>query len=241
MPLPEDLTAVILCGGKGLRARSATHPGPKPLLRLSGRELILHVMDLLAGQGITKFILATGYRSDLLERFARTIAEPWRVDMMPTPVAAQSWERVVSCRHLVSEVFLVTYADGLANVNIAAMLAVHQDRQATCTMAITPLTLPYGVVRLAGQGKVTSFAEKPRLDDLLVNAGFMLFASSVFSRFPSPGPRNLELDVLPGLAASGDLFAHRHDGFFRAIDTYKDLVELEQEIAHGDRPWLRPT
>lgn len=240
MPLPKNLTTVILCGGKGLRARSADDACPKPLLRLSGRELIRHVMDVLARQGISRFVLATGYRSDLLEQFARSVADPWQVDVVPTPVAAQSWERIAPCRELVGEVFLVTYADGLANVDIPAMLAAHHAQRATCTMAVVPLTLPYGVVRLASHAQVTSFAEKPRMDDLLVNAGFMLFDRSIFSRFPVPGSRDLEREVLPRLAVSGGLFAHRHDGFFRGVDTYKDLVELEQQTAHGHLPWLDP-
>lgn len=239
MSLLKDLTAVILCGGQGLRARSISHAEPKPLLRLCGRELILHVMDMLAGQGITRFVLAAGHRSDLLERFARSIVEPWQVEVVPTPVAAQSWERIEPCRERLGDVFLVAYSDGLADIDVAAMLAAHQKHHAVCTMTVTSLTLPYGVVRLTGADRVASFAEKPRMDDMLVNAGFMLFDASVFGCLRSPGPRNLEREVLPELAASGGLFAHRHVGFFRSVDTYKDLVELEQELAQGFRPWLR--
>jgi glucose-1-phosphate cytidylyltransferase len=240
MPLPKDFTAVILCGGKGLRAWPMTSTVPKPLLRLGGRELIHHVMDVLAQQGISRFILAAGFRSDLVHDFAHSLTEPWRVDVVPTPVGAETWERITPCRELLSDSFLVTYADGLANIDVGAMLAIHETHGAVGTVTVVPLSWPYGLVDLADEHRIARFAEKPRLDTHMVNAGFMLFDVSVFDHVRSSGFRSLEREVLPDIAAKGVLFAYHHAGFFRAVDTYKDVVELEQVIARGHRPWLEP-
>jgi glucose-1-phosphate cytidylyltransferase len=240
MTLPKNLTAVILCGGKGLRAWPATSTAPKPLLRLAGRELIHHVMTLLAEQCITKFILAAGYRCDLVRDFAHSLTEPWQVDVVATPVGADTWDRIAPCREFLRDVFLVTYADGLANVDIGAMLASHEAHRAVGTITVVPLSLPFGLVDLADEHRIAGFAEKPRLDSHVVNAGFMLFDISVFEHVRSAGLHSLEREVLPELAAAGALFAHHHAGFFRAFDTYKDFVELEEEVARGRRPWLEP-
>lgn len=226
---------LILCGGKGTRAYPHTVNVPKPLLEVAGRPILLHVMEIFAGQGFTDFVLAAGYKAELIEEFASTTPPEWEVAVADTGEETNTGGRVARCRDQLGDTFFVTYGDGVGDVDLHRLLDFHRSHAGLATMTTVPLPSPYGTIELDERGCVRQFREKPRLDDHHINAGFFVFDDDVFGHWPG---EDLEREVLPALGAEGLLFAYRHDGFWRSMDTYKDAVELTALCAEGKRPWM---
>jgi glucose-1-phosphate cytidylyltransferase len=229
---------VILCGGKGTRAHRHTLEVPKPLLEVGDRPVVEHLMAVFAAQGHRDFLLAGGYKLDLLARFAEGLPGDWAVEVVDTGQDTNTGGRVRRLAERLEGPFFLTYADGLGDVDLAALLAFHRAHAGTATMTTVPLPSPYGTIELDGDGRVERFREKPRLADHLINAGFFVMDREVLDAWPEPG-EDLERDVLPVLGERGELYAFRHDGFWRSMDTYKDAQELAALCADGPGPWLR--
>jgi glucose-1-phosphate cytidylyltransferase len=229
---------VILCGGKGTRAYPHTVEMPKPLLEVAGRPVLHHVLELYARQGFDDFVLAAGFRGDLIESFAASLTEGWRVEVVDTGEDTNTGGRVRACADRVGELFMVTYADGLGNVDLRALTAFHQGHGAAATLTSVALPSQYGTLDLDGNGHVVRFREKPRLPEHRINAGFFVFDHRVFDQWEG---EDLEREVLPALASRQELFAYNHAGFWQSMDTYKDALELSSLAEHGDPPWLVPT
>ena len=231
---------VILCGGKGTRAYPHTVEVPKPLLDVAGRPVLHHVMEIYARQGFTEFLLAAGYKAELIEGFAAGLPAAWSVTVVDTGEDANTGARVEGCKGHLADRFFVTYGDGLGDVDLHDLLAFHGSHEGSATLTTVPLPSPYGTIEADGAtGRVARFQEKPRLDDHLINAGFFVFDHRVFDAWPEPG-EDLERDVLPELGRRGDLYAYAHDGFWKSMDTYKDAVDLGALCADGPGPWLAP-
>jgi glucose-1-phosphate cytidylyltransferase len=224
------MDAVILCGGRGTRLNGET---PKPLVEVGDRPIVWHVVRLLAAQGIGRFVLATGHRGDEIAAFAA--GADWggaRVECVDTGAETPSGGRI----HALAprERFLLAYADGVADLDVAALTAHHAAHGALATMTVVRPRLPFGVAVLDGDDVVTGFREKPRAE-AWVNGGFFVFEPGVLSLL-SPDSV-LERQPLERLAAAGELRAYRHEGFWACMDTYKDTVALNDMWAAGRAPW----
>jgi glucose-1-phosphate cytidylyltransferase len=233
------MRTVILCGGKGLRAYPLTAEVPKPLLEIAGRPVLMHLMEVYAGQGYTSFVLAAGHQRSLLEAFATDLPSAWTVEVVDTGVDTNTGGRVRRVADRVGRDFFLTYADGLGNVDLDALLAYHRSHGAAATLTTVPLRSQYGTIELDEAGRVRRFEEKPRLDDHLINAGFFVLNERAFDLWPEPG-EDFEREVLPALGEQDELFGFRHRGFWRSMDTYKDALELGSLCAAGQGPWLGP-
>lgn len=231
------MRTVILCGGKGTRAYPHTIDVPKPLLEIDGQPVLRQTMDIYAAQGFTDFVLAAGYKMDLIAEFAASLPNDWRVDVVDTGEDTNTGGRVLRCRERVGDRFFVTYADGVGNVNLTALLEFHAGHSGVATLTTVPLPSQYGTIVFEPDGRVEEFREKPRLPDHHINAGFFVFDAEAFEHW---GGEDLENDVLPSLGDRGLLFAFRHDGFWRSMDTYKDAVELTKLCVGGHAPWKDP-
>jgi glucose-1-phosphate cytidylyltransferase len=216
---------LILCGGRGSRLNGER---PKPLIEIGGRAMLWHVMSIYAAQGLDDFLLLTGYQGEAVAEWARTA--PWRVECVDTGIDTPTGGRVHAVRERLSEPFCLTYADGLADIDLTALLAAHRGALATITV-VRP-ELPFGVAMLDGE-RVSGFREKPRADQW-VNGGFMVFEPGALEYLSADAV--LEREPLERLAADGALGAYRHGGYWRCLDTYKDAVLLEEES--GTSPWL---
>jgi glucose-1-phosphate cytidylyltransferase len=137
---------------------------------------------------------------------------------------------------LVGETFFVTYADGLADVDLGALVRFHRSHPGTATVTTVPLPSPYGTLDCDSDGRVRDFSEKPMLYDHWINAGFFVFDHQVFQHWDGD---DLERQVLPNLARRGELYAYRHGGFWKSMDTYKDALELTMLCGEGHPPWTR--
>lgn len=232
---PGDLTALILCGGRGTRALPHTAELPKPLLDIAGDPILRHLMNVFAAQGCRSFVLAGGFRADMLREFARTLPSGWSVEVVDTGEGTGTAERVALCRDLVSDPTFVTYGDGLANIDLDALLASHRAHGRPATVTTVPLPSPFGTLDIAEDGSVTRFDEKPTLRGHWINAGFFVFDRRTEDDWHG---QDLEREVLPALAARGQLHAYRHEGFWRSMDTYKDALELSALAVEGSAPWM---
>ena len=229
---------MILCGGRGTRLQEHTQDIPKPLVEIGGMPIVWHVVQLYAVQGFRRFLLATGYKGELIEQFvaAQRWPEGVRVECVDTGIETQTGGRIKLLEgHLQDgEMLCATYADGVADIDLGALLAFHSEHGALATMTVVRPQLQFGVTELARDGTVRGFREKPRSEHW-INGGFFCFDSDTLSYLERDSV--LERVPLQRLAAAGQLRAHRHEGFWECMDTYKDAVLLNDLWASGEAPW----
>ena len=228
-------TVAILCGGRGTRLREKTESLPKALVEIGGRPILWHVIQIYAAQGFQRFLLCTGYRGEMISDFAER--EEWPegvvVECVDTGVDTPTGGRLHLIRdRLPGETFCATYADGLADVDLAELVAFHVDHDALATMTVVRPLLQFGVTELDGDGIVSGFHEKPRSDHW-INGGFFCFEPGVFDYLTDSSV--LEREPLEALAKDGQLRAYRHTGFWECMDTYKDSVQLN-DLWQGEHP-----
>lgn len=227
----------ILCGGRGTRLVERTHAIPKALVEIGGEPILWHVIRIYAAQGLRRFVLLTGYLGEMIERFAATATwpEPVEIECIDTGLDTPTGGRVArAAEHLAAGPFCLTYADGVADIDLEALVRFHQGHQAIGTITVVRPRSQFGVVELSAGERVLGFEEKPRLDHW-VNGGFFCFEPA-FLNYVEPDSI-LERDPLSSLAGDGELRAFRHAGFWECMDTYKDSVVLNDLWRAGDAPW----
>ena len=239
MRAPADTPVAILCGGRGTRLRESSRPMAKPLVEIGGMPIVWHVIRLYAAQGFREFLLLTGYLGEQVEAFAAGCDWPAGVGVtcLDTGLDTPTGGRIAAARERLGEAtFCATYADGLADLDLAALLAEHQGSGAAGTMTVIRPELQFGVARIGAGDRVEGFVEKPQSDQW-VNGGFLCLEPSVFDLLDAGTV--LERDALAALADRGELHAHRHEGFWDCMDTYKDAVLLNDLWDRGEAPWKR--
>jgi glucose-1-phosphate cytidylyltransferase len=229
---------VILCGGRGTRLQERTQEIPKPLVEIGGMPILWHVVQLYAVQGFRRVLLATGYKGELIERFVA--AHEWPpgvvVECVDTGLETQTGGRIKALEPLLSReaLFCATYADGVADIDLEALLAFHAGHPGLATMTVVRPELQFGITELEADGRVRGFREKPRSEHW-INGGFFCFDAGVLDYLA--GDSVLERTPLERLAADGQLRARRHEGFWECMDTYKDAVALNDLWSSGRAPW----
>jgi len=230
-------SVVILCGGRGTRLRERTESVPKALVEIGGRPILWHVIQIYAAQGFERFLLATGYMGEAVAEFAA--AEPWpdgvAVECVDTGLDTPTGGRIARLgERLSGEAFCATYADGVADVDLDALLGFHGRQGTLATLTVVRPHLQWGVAELGVGDRVSGFVEKPRSEHW-INGGFFCFEPGALARIG--GDSVLEREPLGGLAADGELSAFRHEGFWDCMDTYKDAVVLNDLWEAGEAPW----
>jgi glucose-1-phosphate cytidylyltransferase len=250
---------VILAGGTGTRISEESHLRPKPMITIGGRPILWHIMKLYGHFGMTDFVICLGYKGYLIKEYFANFAlhhgdvtfdlgagttehhqpapEPWRVTLCDTGDGTETGGRMLRIAHLLDpdEPFCLTYGDGVADVDLGRLVAFHraQGREATLTAVRPPGR--FGATVIDGD-RVAHFAEKPLGDGGYINGGYFVLEPSVLDRIE--GDHTLwEREPLETLAAEGQLAAHRHDGFFKPMDTLREKRELEVLWAAGNAPW----
>lgn len=204
------------------------------MLQVGDRPIVHHLMDIYARHGVTEFVLAAGYKRDVIETYLSRFPQDWSVEVVDTGEDAGTGDRVVACLDRMGETFFATYGDGLGDVDIDALARAHRDHGGA-TVTVVPLRSQYGVLVTGADNRVTEFQEKPVLGDHLINAGFFVFDRAELS---TCGAGSLERDMLPELGRRGSLYAYQHRGFWSSMDTSKDVIELDQLARRKDPPWL---
>ena len=250
------MKAVLLAGGLGTRMREETEYRPKPMVEIGGQPILWHIMKNLARGGITDFIVASGYKSEVIdEYFARhsdwqSLGSPrrdaasfagsgqeanWRVTVAFTGDVTGTGGRVARVADLVDgERFFVTYGDGLADVDVRQLIAFHDLSGSLATLTAVQPTSRFGLMDIDDAGRVTHFREKPKMKDW-VSVGYFIFEPDVLNYLSDDC--GLEEDGLTRLAANGELSAFRHEGFWQPMDTYREYQILEGLWESGEAPW----
>lgn len=232
----RQIPVVILCGGDGLRFAGGDFPDTKVLAPIGGVPIVRHIMNCYVRYGFEQFILCVKDSDTQIQNYVEAVGVELDITVVPTGDRAPTGGRISRARHLIgSEVFMVTYGDGLANVNMNLLMDAHLNsgKEATLT-AVRPFS-PYGVLELGSADAVVGFEEKP-LMDTWVNGGYFVFNRSVFGLISDDSM--LETEVIPRLVSIGQLHAYRHTGFWKSMDTPKEHRSLEELWASGSAPWL---
>jgi glucose-1-phosphate cytidylyltransferase len=252
------MKVVILAGGLGTRLAEETEVRPKPMVEVGEKPILWHIMKHYACYGFNEFIVALGYKGEIIKRFfleqsalhsslsinlktgqvvsAEEASENWLVHLVDTGLESSTGGRIARVRnYLDNEVFMLTYGDGVSNVDLNALLDLHKrcGRIATLTAVRPPAR--FGGLLFDGD-LVTSFTEKPQIGEGWINGGFMVMEPAVFDYIENDAT-NLEVQVLENLAAAGQLAAYHHEDFWQCMDTLRDKKLLEGLWQQGNAPW----
>jgi glucose-1-phosphate cytidylyltransferase len=256
------MRVVILAGGMGSRLDIETELKPKPMIEIGGRPILWHIMKHLSHYGLNEFILALGYRGDVIKRYFSDFAnlagnmevdltegtvctrheppaEGWKIHLVDTGHTANTAWRLLSLKPMLTERFLVTYGDGLIDLDMRERLWRHENKVATSLCTLTAVRPParYGSLLLNG-ARVERFTEKS--DEGWINGGYMVFEPEIFghrSMLAAKPQTDLSSGILAELAFDDQLEAHRHEGFWQCMDTMRDKRILEQLWTSGKAPW----
>jgi glucose-1-phosphate cytidylyltransferase len=254
------LKTIILCGGQGTRLREETEYRPKPLVDVGGKPILWHIMKIYAHYGFRDFVLCLGYRGQMIKEyflnyeamnndFTVCLGKPdsivyheshpkldFNVTLADTGQDTMTGGRVRRvARYVNDDLFMVTYGDGVADIDIGELVKFHQSHGKLATISTMRPSSRFGVMDIDSQGVVTRFVEKPQLDGW-ANCGFFVFHRKVFDLLDGDHCI-LEQQPLERLATEGQLAAFRHPGFFFAMDSYREYLALNELWSNGQAPW----
>jgi glucose-1-phosphate cytidylyltransferase len=256
--LEQHMKVVILAGGLGTRLSEETVLKPKPMVEIGGRPVLWHIMKHYSMHGFNEFAVALGYKGEMIKRYfldyyplygdltvdlssGRVAAnnnecEPWRLDLVDTGTESMTGGRVRRLRDTIGdEPFMLTYGDGVTNVDVGSLLEFHKSHGKIATVTAVRPPSRFGGIVFDGD-MVTAFTEKPQIGEGWINGGFMVFEPSVFD-YITDDSTVLEKDVLETLAREGQLAAYRHEGFWQCMDTIRDVQMLQGLWDSGSAEW----
>jgi glucose-1-phosphate cytidylyltransferase len=250
---------VILAGGLGSRLSEETTLRPKPMVEIGGQPILWHIMNLYAHYDLKQFVLALGYKGEIVKdyflryhacnsditvnlcsggvEYHRTHRLDWQVRMIDTGKNSMTGGRLGRLQEMLRPegTFLMTYGDGVSNVDIGALLETHKKHGKIATMTAVRPPARFGTMQFHGD-QVLDFKEKPQTQEGWINGGFFAFEPEIFD-YLHGDDTVLEGDPLERLAAEGELMAYRHEGFWQCMDTLRDKTRLQELWESGDAPW----
>jgi glucose-1-phosphate cytidylyltransferase len=254
------MKVVLLAGGLGTRISEESHLRPKPMIEIGGQPILWHIMKYYSNFGFNEFIICCGYksyvikeyfsdyylhRSDVTFDFSRSnsmvihnnIAEPWVVTIIDTGLRTPTGSRVKRIQRYVGEHrFMLTYGDGVSNIDLSALIAHHHASGKTVTLSAIQPAGRFGVLDIDERNSVTGFREKARENGAWINAGFMVMEPNIFDYLQDDGCV-LEREPMERLSINGELGVYKHTGFWQCMDTQRDKNELEKLWQAGNAPW----
>jgi len=252
------MNVVILAGGLGTRLAEETEVRPKPMVEVGGRPLLWHILKHYAHHDFLDFYVALGYRGDVIKRYFADYAslsgsirvdlaasrvapydvsaDRWRMNLMETGAETNTGGRVKRLQpYLARETFLLTYGDGVCDVDLKALLAFHRSHGKIATMTAVRPPSRFGAIEFDGD-RIQGFMEKPQTGEGWINGGFMVFEPALFD-FLTGDACSLEADALERVAGEGQLMGFRHEGFWQCMDTMRDKRYLDALWQSGKAPW----
>jgi glucose-1-phosphate cytidylyltransferase len=253
------MKVVILAGGLGTRLSEETGFIPKPMVEIGGRPILWHIMKIYSHWGFSEFVVLTGYKSHIIKEYFINYytrysditvdmannsvdihnhrSEQWKVTILYTGPETMTGGRLLKAKEFIGqERFMLTYGDGVSDVNIPALLDFHNKSGRTVTLTSIEITGKYGVIQIEKDNRISSFLEKPTGNGTWINGGFFVMEPEVFS-YLKGNATILERESLEQLAADNNLMAFKHTGFWKSMDTLKDKNELTGMWTSGNAPW----
>jgi glucose-1-phosphate cytidylyltransferase len=254
----DPIKVVILAGGLGTRLSEETAVKPKPMVEIGGQPILWHIMKQYAHFGFKEFFIALGYKGEIIKRyfldyytlsgsitvqlasgnvqFHERESDDWVVHLMDTGLTTNTGGRVRRLQSWLKDgTFMLTYGDGVSNIDLRALLAFHRQQGRICTLTAVRPPARYGGLIIDGE-RVIDFTEKSQIQEGWISGGFMVFEPEVFDYFTDDNT-SLEQDVLDRLAADGQMAAYRHELFWQSMDTMRDVRLLESHWQSGSPPW----
>jgi len=255
------MKVLILAGGLGSRLSEETVLKPKPMVEIGGKPILWHIMKIYSYYGFNEFIIMCGYKGYLIKEYfsnyyshmsdmtidmsSNTVihhsnhAEPWKVTLVDTGLESMTGSRIKKVsKYIDNKPFMLTYGDGVSDVNILELIKFHNLHGKSITMTSVQPEGRYGSLILE-ENKVIAFQEKPKGDGAWINAGFFVCQPSIFDYIPDGDNIIFEREPLENLANKGELFAYKHDGFWKPMDTQRDKFQLEELIDKKTAPWIK--
>lgn len=253
------MKVVILAGGLGTRLSEETSLKPKPMVEIGGMPILWHIMKLYSAHGFNEFVICLGYKSYMVkEYFANyfmhksdvtinlkdnslkvhdTYAEPWQITLVDTGLNSMTGGRIKRiAKHINNETFMLTYGDGVSNVNIKELVKYHQSSGKLCTVTAVQPSGRFGALNLDSNNSVTSFMEKPKGDGAWINGGFFVCEPKVIDYIENDSTI-WEREPMEQIAADKQMTAFKHDGFWKPMDTLRDKQELEADWNNDIAKW----
>jgi glucose-1-phosphate cytidylyltransferase len=228
---------VILAGGLGTRISEETSDKPKPMVLIGEQPILWHIMNIYASQGFSEFIVAAGYRSEVILEWASNLKSDWQISTVDTGMETQTGGRIKQCMNLFPrESVLATYGDGLGNVKISSLIKFHQSHGKLATLTAVRPPARFGYLELV-DGKVLNFGEKNQASAGWINGGFFVFEPEVANYILSDD-EPLETGAFPRLVEENNLMAFNHEGFWQPMDTLREKNELSLLLRDVPPPWL---
>lgn len=255
-----NMKVVILAGGLGTRLSEETKLVPKPMVEIGGKPILWHIMKIYSYYGFNDFVILTGYKSHIIKDYFvhyyqqysditvdmannsveihRMQTEPWKVTMLYTGQDTMTGGRIKKAQEYIgNEPFMLTYGDGVADININDLIKNHKKSKKICTMTAVQPTGRFGALVIKDDNIITSFKEKPKGDETWINGGFFICKPEVFDYIQGGDSTVFEKAPLENLAKDHELNAYKHDGFWRPMDTLKDKNDLTEMWMSGNAPW----
>ena len=255
------MKVLILAGGFGTRLSEETDIRPKPMVEIGGKPILWHIMKTYSHYGINEFVILLGYKGYYIkEYFANyflhqsdlTIdmssgdievhnnsSEPWKVTLLDTGLNAMTGARVKKAKdHIGNEPFLLTYGDGLANIDIQATLDFHKKHGKLMTITSAQPDGRFGALDINENDKVVAFKEKPKGDGSWINAGYFVCQPEVLDYIPQGDDAVLEQEPLKNLAKDGQIYTYKHNDFWMPMDSLRDKIKLDEMCESQDAPWM---
>jgi glucose-1-phosphate cytidylyltransferase len=255
------MQVMILCGGMGSRLREETEVRPKPMIEIGGRPILWHIMKSYAVHGFTEFIICLGYKGDRIKEYFlnyeamnndftvelgrresitlhhRHEEHGWRVTLVDTGYSTATGGRIKrASRYLTGDRFMLTYGDGVSNLDLRRLLAFHLEQKTLATVTGVHPASRFGELLVSGN-RVAQFSEKPQTHEGVINGGFFVLERGALDYVSEDAACTLEREPLERLAADGQLAVYRHDGFWQCMDTYRDYQQLNQLWEAGGAEW----
>lgn len=254
------MKVIILAGGFGTRISEESHLKPKPMIEIGEQPILWHIMKHYSFYGLNEFVICAGYKQHLIkEYFANyylhrsdvtfdfasdnsmtihnNVAEPWKVTVVDTGINTMTGGRVKKAASYVGDSdFMLTYGDGVSNIDLSALLEFHKKHGKIGTMTAINMGQRFGVLALDHDNTVTAFREKSNSDGNLINGGFMIMKPQIFD-YIKDDSTVFEKEPLEAISCMAELVAYKHSGFWKCMDTQRDKQQLEEMWSSGKAPW----
>jgi len=233
------MKAVILAGGLGSRLSEETENKPKPMVEIGGKPILWHIMKIYSSHGINDFIICCGYKGYVIKEYFNNYflhMSDVTFNMKQNTMTGGRLKRIK--KYIKNEkAFCFTYGDGVADINISKLISFHKKNQKLATLTATRPPARYGAIKFGHKNQIKKFEEKPDGDGNWINGGFFVLDPKVIDEIKND-KTSWELEPLANLAKKGQLFAYKHNGFWMAMDTLRDKIELNNLCYSGKAPWM---